>query len=79
MVAKEQHMSEAKRDHSVFNHTAAAARAFARTKPARQEQSATPNFADLRVLENWEIKLVPSGDPYNGIGARAIGRKGPRK
>jgi len=72
MGSKERHMSEAKRDHSAFHHSAAAARAFARSKPVRQELSVAPNWADLRVLENWENKSVPSGDPYNGIGARAV-------
>ena len=79
MIAQEKLMSEAKRDHSAFHQSAAAGRAIARTKPAGPELWEALKLADLRVLESWENKAIPSGDPYNGIGTRAITGRGLRK
>jgi hypothetical protein len=31
------------------------------------------------VVESWETRTLPSGDPYNGIGARAVTRPTLRK
>ena len=74
-------MSEAKRDHSAFHQTAAAGRAIGNAGTFRPgaETGPAPNFADLRMLEFWEDKAIPGGDPYNGIGARAITERGLRK
>jgi len=72
-------MSQAKRDHSAFHQSAAVGRAFARSKPAGDERWVAPNLADLRVLDSWENRAVPSGDPYNGIGTRAVTGRGLRK
>ena len=72
-------MSEAKREHSEFHHAVAASRAPARTRPAGPELFLAPAFAELRVLEPWENKAIPRGDPYNGIGARAVTGRGLRK
>jgi hypothetical protein len=81
MVAQEQHMSEAKRDHSAFQHTAAAGRAMASARSSRPgaEPGKFPNFADLRLLDSWEDRAVSGGDPYNGIGVRAFACRSLRK
>jgi hypothetical protein len=78
MVAKEQLMSQAKRDHSAFHQSVAVGRAIARIKRTGPVRVA-PNSQNLRVLESWENKAIPSGDPYNGIGARAVTGHGLRK
>ncbi len=74
-------MSEAKRDHSAFHQTAAAGRAVASARSHRPgaEPGKVPNFADLRLLDTWEDQAIPGGDPYNGIGARAIACRSLRK
>ena len=72
-------MSDAKREHSEFNHSAVAGRALARIKAAGPEPMSILDSTGLRVLEPWESKAVPGGDPYNGIGARAAVGRGLRK
>lgn len=72
-------MSDTKREHSEFNHSAAAGRALARTKPASRELLSILDSAELGVLEAWESKAAMGGDPYNGIGARAAAGRGLRK
>ena len=72
-------MSEAKRDHSAFHQSAVVGRAFARTKSAGPELWVAPKLADLRVLDCRENWAIPSGDPYNGIGARAVAGRALRK
>lgn len=64
-------MSESKREHSQFNLPRAAGRASSRAKPAAPDLLLAPNWSALRVLESWENRKIPGGDPYNGIGARA--------
>ena len=65
-------MSEAKRQHSQFHQAPAAGRAVSRAKTVAVEVLPAPEWADLRVLEPWGNKPVPGGDPYNGVGARAV-------
>jgi hypothetical protein len=72
MVAKEQTMSDAKRDHSAFHQSAAVGRGFARAEPAGSKSLPMPSWTELRVVESWDRRPTGSGDPYNGIGARAI-------
>lgn len=72
-------MSQAKRDHSAFQQSGVAGRAIARCKRAGPDSLLAPNVAELRVLESWQNKAIPSGDPYNGIGARAVTGHGLRK
>ena len=72
-------MSQAKRDHSAFHQSAAAGHAFARPKPAGPDRWAAPNLADLRIVDSWENRANSSGDPYNGIGARAVAGSALRK
>ena len=72
-------MSEAKRDHSAFNNSAVLGRAVVRNKPNGQEPCSAPDAGGLRVLESWDNKPKSLGDPYNGIGARAISGCGSRK
>ena len=79
MVAKEQNMSEAKRDQSAFQLSASSGRAMGLRNPRGREPCVAPVFAELRVLESWENKVIPSGDPYNGMGARAGAGHGLRK
>ncbi len=64
-------MSHLKREHSEFSHSAAG-RALARTKPLRPDSWEVMDPEELRVLESQENKAVPNGDPYNGVGARAL-------
>lgn len=64
-------MSHAKHEHSEFHHSAAA-RAMARSKPTRPDSWELIDAAELRVLEPTANKASPNGDPYNGIGARAL-------
>jgi hypothetical protein len=71
MTTQEQHMSESKREHSQFSLPRAAGRASSRAKPAAADLLLAPVSLDLRVLESWENRQVPGGDPYNGVGARA--------
>jgi hypothetical protein len=70
MSTQEQIMSEAKRDFSQFLQPRATSRVPARAKPLAPELSLAPEWSNLRVLEPWENRRNPSGDPYNGIGAR---------
>jgi hypothetical protein len=72
MNPQEQTMSDAKREHREFHHTAAAGRAFSRAKATGSAPWAVLEFAGLRVVESWETQTLPSGDPYNGIGTRAV-------
>lgn len=72
-------MSEAKRDHSAFHQSAAVGRAIARGNPASRQPWESLTVAELRVLESWQNKVISSGDPYNGIGARAVSGHCPRK
>ena len=65
-------MSDAKRHNSQFHHATAARRAHTRARSVAPELLPGPEWADLRVMEPWENRAVPSGDPYNGIGARAV-------
>ena len=78
MILQEQTMSHAKHEHSEFHHSAAR-RAMARTKPVQAESWELIDPADIRVLESWEKKAAPNGDPYNGIGARALSGRAPRR
>lgn len=71
-------MSHLKREHSEFQFSAAG-RAMARTKPVRPDSWELLDPAELRVLECPANKGIPNGDPYNGVGARALtGRVLPR-
>jgi hypothetical protein len=64
-------MSHAKHERSEFQNSAAA-RAMARTKPQRPDSWELIDPAELRVLEPSAHKATPHGDPYNGIGTRAL-------
>ena len=66
-------MSEAKREHSQFLQPRPAGRAPSRANAAGPEPLLAPEWSELRVLEPWENSKASSGDPYNGIGARARG------
>ena len=79
MIAKEQLMSETKRDNSAYHQSVTAARAYSRSKPARPEPRSAPDWEDLRVLGSWQNAAASSGDPYNGIGARAVTGQGHRR
>ncbi len=72
-------MSEAKRDQSAFYQSASSARPIGLRKPPGLEPCVAPIVAELRVLEPWENKAIPGGDPYNGMGARAGISHGLRK
>ena len=65
-------MSDAKREHSEFSHAARAAGLVARAHRTRTQPWLAPDKAQLRMLEPWEIEGLPGGDPYNGVGARAV-------
>jgi hypothetical protein len=71
MVAKEQLMSEAKRDQCAFQQSALAGRTIGLRKPPRLEPCMAPIAQELRLVESWDNKGISSGDPYNGMGARA--------
>jgi hypothetical protein len=64
-------MSELKRNQSLFRQSAPAARAPCRSAPAAPSPKPAMKPAELCLLESWEDKAVPGGDPYNGIGSRA--------
>ncbi len=64
-------MSEAKRDQSAFQQSASVGSAIGPRKRPGLAAGVGAKFTDLRVLESWENSVVPSGDPYNGTGARA--------
>jgi hypothetical protein len=64
-------MSEAKRDQSAFQQSVAVGRALEVRKTLGSAPRIAPICANLRVLESWENNAIPSGDPYNGMGARA--------
>jgi hypothetical protein len=72
-------MSEAKREYSQFHQPRAAGHARARVASVPPELLLAPEWSGLRVLEPWEKTHVPSGDPYNGIGARALAGGAPHK
>ncbi len=72
-------MSQAKRDHSAFNHPAAIGRAVVRSKPTGHDPWLSPAFGELQVLESWVKSPAATGDPYNGIGARVVTCSGPRR
>jgi hypothetical protein len=72
MVTREQIMSEAKREHSQYLQPRPVGRAPSRAASAAPELLLAPDWSQLRVLEPWEHRKTPSGDPYNGIGARAV-------
>jgi hypothetical protein len=69
-------MSQAKRDQSAFRRSTLMGCAVARPKPEGIQLRMAPERAGLRVLGSWENRPVPSGDPYNGIGARAVSGRG---
>ena len=69
-------MSELKRNQSLFRQSAPAAR------PPCRSTSATPppprlatEPEELCLLEPWEGTTGQGGDPYNGMGSRAIPRR----
>ena len=65
-------MSELKRNQSLFRQSAPAARVPCRGAPAAPPPPRLATQpAELCLLEPWENKAVPGGDPYNGIGSRA--------
>jgi hypothetical protein len=73
MIVKEPIMSEAKRQHSqFFHHARAAGHPLSRSNAVASKLLPAPEWANLRVLEPWENTTVPRGDPYNGVGARAV-------
>jgi hypothetical protein len=78
MVTQEQHMSEAKREHSRYHHSVGSGRDGARIKPTRSQIPLELTTGELRLLDSWE-QQAGSGDPYNGIGARIGKVFGPRK
>ena len=69
-------MSELKRNQSLFRQLAPAARAPCRGAPA---MSPPPRLAtepeELCMVEPWEGTAGQGGDPYNGMGSRAILRR----
>jgi hypothetical protein len=79
MNPQEQPMSETKRDHSAFHQSAMASRFPAHAKPSGLPSRESLPAAELQVLESWERITVPGGDPYNGIGARAMTGRAQRK
>mgnify|MGYP001286486295 CR=1 FL=1 len=64
-------MSELKRNQSLFRQSAPAVRAPCRSLPAAAPPRLATEPAELRLIESWENKAAPGGDPYNGIGSRA--------
>lgn len=65
-------MSELKRNQSLFRQSAPAARVPCRSTPAALPPvRLAQEPAELCLLEPWENKAAPGGDPYNGIGFRA--------
>ena len=65
-------MSELKRSHSLYSRVPAVGRAAARTEPVAQVRKPATEAAELRLLEPFEIMAVQGGDPYNGVGSRAM-------
>jgi hypothetical protein len=65
-------MSELKRNHSLYSRVPAAGRAAARATPVAQVPKPATDAAELRLLEPFEIMAVQGGDPYNGVGSRAM-------
>jgi hypothetical protein len=63
-------MSELKRNQSQFNQRPASARMPCRAM--REPPRSVTEPAELQLLEPFEITAVQGGDPYNGIGSRAM-------
>ena len=72
-------MSETKRDNSAFHQSAVAGRLAARRQPNCPPSWASLQAAELRIVDSWERITIPGGDPYNGIGARAMTGRALRK
>ena len=65
-------MSELKRNQSLFRQSAPAARPPCRGAPAAQlPPRLATQPAELCLVEHWESRPAPGGDPYNGMGSRA--------
>jgi hypothetical protein len=64
-------MSELKRNQSLFRQSAPAVRVPYRSVPAAAPPRLATQPAELCLLEPWENKAAPGGDPYNGMGFRA--------
>lgn len=71
-------MSEAKRQHSEFHHSTTR-QSSPRVRTVAAETWLAGESAELQVLEPWENRRMPGGDPYNGIGARATAVRAPRR
>ena len=71
-------MSEAKRQHSEFHHSTTR-QSSPRVRAVAAETWLAGESAELQVLEPWENRRMPGGDPYNGIGARATAVRAPRR
>ena len=72
-------MSEAKREHSQYHRLTTIGRAVARATPAHAKLPLTREAGELQLLESWETTTATSGDPYNGIGTRAVQGRGVQK
>ena len=72
-------MSEAKREHSQYHRLTTIGRAVARATPAQAKLPLTRESGELRLLESWEKSTATSGDPYNGVGTRAVQGRGLHK
>ena len=72
-------MSEAKREHSQYHRLTAVGRVMARATPAPAKFQLTQEAGELRLLESWETTVPTSGDPYNGVGTRAVRGRGLHK
>jgi hypothetical protein len=72
-------MSNAKRDHSEFRHTAAVSHVPLRAKPGSTtlRPARTPAVA-RRASAAWTYGAAPGSDPYNAVGARAAPVRGQR-
>lgn len=72
-------MSDTKRDQSAFHQSAMASRFPAHIKLSCPPSWGSLQAAELRVMESLEQITILGGDPYNGIGARAMSGRAPRK
>ena len=71
-------MSEAKRHQSEF-HQSTNRQSPTRVRAVAAETWLAGESAELQVLEPWENRRMPGGDPYNDIGARATSARAPRR
>jgi hypothetical protein len=68
-------MSELKRSHSLYCQPGPARRAACRAAPVADLPKLATEASELQLLEPGQLAIVEGGDPYNGIGSRAVLRR----